>query len=133
MDYLNQFEKYKAHYEEWCKFDLMNIGDRAMQAVHEKQWAVARLHDSKRDRDKLIRDKNNLKEKIIKQISEKSPVVIDKKTLDKIDSSPQLESLNQQIKDCEFLVKYLEDIVKMFTYIAQDIKNCIDSIKLEQL
>lgn len=130
--YMETYEKYKKYYTEWCKFDLMNIGDKAMQAVHEKHWVIARLHDARNAHLKLLKAKKQLKKNLVEKIQEKSPVALDKKLLDKIEESPQLENINDEIKDCEFLIKYLEDMVKMMTYIAQDIKNCLDSIKLEQ-
>lgn len=126
------YEKYKKYYTEWCKFDLMNIGDKSMQAIHEKHWVIARLHDARDDKNKLMRKQKQMKKSLVEKVQEKSPVSVDKKLLDKIDESPQLENINDEIKDCEFLIKYLEDVVKMMTYISQDIKNCLDSIKMEQ-
>ena len=129
--YYDQFKEYKVHFEEWCKFDLINIGDKAMQAINQKQWVVARLYDTKRERDMLIRKRNNLKKTIIDKLIEKSPVNLDKNTLNEIDKSPQFEEINEQLQDIELLIKYLEEMTKMFMYIAQDVKNVIDSIRLE--
>jgi hypothetical protein len=130
-DYNALYEKYKDHFDEWCRFDIINIGDRAMQTISQKHWTVARLHDLKRELFVLGVKKTKIKNGLIDKIVEKSPVNLDKKTLDTIDNSPNLEAINIQIKDCEFLIKYLEDMVKVMIYINQDVKNCIDTIKLE--
>ena len=130
-DYNTLYEKYKDHFDEWCRFDIVNIGERAMQTISQKHWTVARLHDLKRELYFLGIKKTKIKNGLIDKLVEKSPVILDKKTLDTIDGSPNLEGVNTQIKDCEFLIKYLEDMVKVMIYINQDVKNCIDTIKLE--
>lgn len=131
MDHKELYSRYKDHFDEWCRFDIMNIGDRAMQCTSQKHWTVARMHDAKMDLKILLKKKSKMKKNLIEKLVEKSPVNLDKKTLDNLDDSPTLDSINQQIEDCEILVKYLEDMVKMMTYVNQDIKNCIDTIKLE--
>jgi len=130
-DYEAEYERLKKDTAEWCSINLMNIGDRTKQAVGRKQWVVARLFDMKRDLMKLQKEKNKLKKSITDKLIEKAPVNLDKSTLAAIDNSPQLEQINEQIKDCEFLIAYLEASVKMYNYIAQDIKNLIDAHKLQ--
>jgi hypothetical protein len=109
----------------------MNIGDKTKQAIGRKQWIVARLFDTKRELYKLQKQKKSLKQSIIDKLVEDSPVNIDKSTMSAIDNSPQLESINEQIKNCEFLVEYLDASVKMYTYIAQDIKNILTAHALQ--
>jgi len=130
--YQEVYDRYKRQFAEWSSINLMNIGEKTMSAVSQKQWAVARLHDTKRELVKLNKDKKKLKQEIVNKISENSPVNIDKKSMDAIDNLPQLEEMNETIKDCEFVIKYLEDVVKMYQYVNQDIKNIIDVIRLEQ-
>lgn len=130
--YQEVYDRYKRQFAEWSSINLMNIGEKTMSAVSQKQWAVARLHDTKRELVKLNKDKKKLKQEIVNKISENSPVNIDKKSMEAIDNLPQLEEMNETIKDCEFVIKYLEDVVKMYQYVNQDIKNIIDVIRLEQ-
>jgi hypothetical protein len=132
MNYQEVYERYKRQFAEWSSINLMNIGEKTMSAVSQKQWAVARLHDTKRELVKLNKDKKKLKQSIVDKIAENSPVSIDKKSMEAIDNLPQLEEMNEEIKDCEFVIKYLEDVVKMYQYVNQDIKNIIDVIRLEQ-
>lgn len=129
--YYEQFDEYKAHFEEWCNFNIENIGVKAMQAINQKQWAVARLFDSKREREILLRKRNTIKQSLIDKMKDRKDVALDKSAFSEIDKSPKLEEINEQIHDLELLIKYLEEMVKMFMYISQDVKNVIDSIKLE--
>lgn len=130
-DYEKEYERLKKDTAEWCSIDLMNIGDRTKQAIGRKQWIVARLFDTKRDLFKLQKEKDLLKKSVLERLIENGPVNIDKSTLKSIDDSPEFSAINEQIKDCQFLVDYLEYSVKQYTYIAQDIKNIIDSHRLE--
>ena len=130
-DYNKEYERLKQDTAEWCSINLMNIGDRTKQAIGRKQWIVARLFDTKRDLFKLQKEKKILKQAVIDKLIENSPVNLDKSTMTAIDNSSELESINEQIKDCEFLVEYLEVSVKMYTYIAQDIKNILTAHTLE--
>jgi len=132
-DYDKIYERLKQDTAEWCSIDLMNVGDKTKQAIGRKQWIVARLFDMKRDLFKLQKEKKVLKQAVIDKliVGSKSPVNLDKSMLIAIDNSDELESINEQIKDCEFLVEYLEASVKMYTYIAQDIKNLIAAHTLQ--
>jgi hypothetical protein len=133
IDYDREYERLKRDFSEWCSFDRMNIGDKAMGAVNKKQWVVARLFDYKRDRDRLGKQRTALIRQKLVELEQSSPVnfVANKSLVENISKSEDLEPLNQQIKDCEFLIAYLESVVKMITYIAQDIKNIIEAINLE--
>lgn len=130
-DYKNEYERLKKDTAEWCSFDLVNIGDKAKQAVGRKQWIVARLFDNKRDLFNLQNQRNVLRKSLTEKLIAKSPVALDKSAINAIDASPQLEEINSQIKDCEFLVAYLDASVKMYTYIAQDIRNMLTAHSLE--
>lgn len=130
-DFYKIYERLKQDTAEWCSIDLMNIGDKTKQAIGRKQWIVARLFDTKRDLFNLQKEKKVLKQAVIDKLAVNSPVNLDKSTMTAIDNSSELESINDQIKECEFLVEYLEASVKMYTYIAQDIKNILESHKIQ--
>jgi hypothetical protein len=130
-DYNRDYERLKQDTAEWCSINLMNIGDKTKQAIGRKQWIVARLFDTKRDLFKLQKEKKVLKQAVIDKLVVNSPVNLDKSTMTAIDNSSELESINDQIKECEFLVEYLEASVRMYMYIAQDIKNLISAHQLQ--
>lgn len=130
-DYEKEYERLKQDTAEWCSINLMNIGDKTKQAIGRKQWIVARLFDTKRDLFKLQKEKDLLKKSVLERLIESGPVNIDKSTLKSIDDSPEFSAINEQIRDCQFLVDYLEYSVKQYTYIAQDIKNIISAHQLQ--
>lgn len=129
--YYERYEKTKREIEEWCQFSRATIEGKSMQAVNMKQWIAARLHDAKRERLDLLRLKGKLKKIEVERIIQTSPVNLDKSILDKLNSFPTMEAISDKLEDLELLIKYFEDMVKMFMYIAQDVKNVIDAIKLE--
>jgi uncharacterized protein YecA (UPF0149 family) len=134
-EFIKNYERYKLEFDEWSKFSMMNIGDKSMQAVNKKQEVVARLYDTKRDKEILLKRKAKLRKQTIDGMIEnnKVSVIIDKNTIDKIDNSDVMNEVNELIKDADFLISYLQDMVKVWMYIAQDIKNTLDSIKLETM
>lgn len=129
--YYEQYKKLKLEIETWCRFDVTNLPDKAMGAVNMKQWIVARLHDFKRERLQIVRLKNKLQKIEIDKKIESSPVVLDKSTLEKIAKLPKMADITEKIENLDLLIGYLADMVKMFMYIAQDVKNVIDVKKLE--
>ena len=130
-DYEKEYERLKKDTAEWCSIDLRNIGDKTKQAIGRKQWIVARLFDTKRDLFKLQKEKDLLKKSVLERLIENGPVNIDKSILKSIDDSPEFSAINEQIRDCQFLVDYLEYSVKQYTYIAQDIKNILTAHSLQ--
>lgn len=125
-------KKYQSQYEEFCAIDSFNLEDRAKRVPAEKHFWVCRLVDAKILRDKLIKQKSRLKTGIEQKLINESPVRMDKSFMNKIDESPSLENLNEQIKNQEYLIEYLDLLVRQVTYIAQDIKNIVDIARMEQ-
>lgn len=130
---MNLLETYKTHYQEFTQIDDFNLEEKTKKIPSEKQFWVARLIDSKIEKDKLISQKKKLKNSLIKKMMDNSPVNLDKKTLDKLDNIPQIEEIDEKIKEYEYLIEYLELVVKNMSYIAQDIKNIISIKELERL
>ena len=63
----------------------------------------------------------------------KDEFIIVKKTLDNIDNTPELEDINDKLKDSEYLIEYLDHVVKIFSFLDNSIKNIIECEKLQQL
>lgn len=124
-------KRYQEQYEEFCKIDSFNLDERARRVPAEKHFWVCRLIDAKILRDKLIKQKSRLKNGVEEKLMENSPVRVDKSYLNKIDESPVLENINEKIKETEYLIEYLDLLVRQVTYIAQDIKNIVDIEKLQ--
>jgi hypothetical protein len=131
--YYTRFEKYKAHYEEWCKFSAFNIKEKATQAVHEKQWITARLNDARRDKLFLTRRKNKIKNIEWDKVRQLSPVDLDKTMIGKINKLPSVQEVEEQIEDLDILITYLAEMSKMLMYVSQDVKNVLDAVKIDEI
>ena len=125
-------KEYQIQFAEFCKIDDFNLEERAKRVPAEKHFWVARFIEAKIERSNLNKQKKKLKEAVIEELVNDSPVAITKQTMDRIDNSPQLETINDKLKDIDFLIEYLELVVKTISFIAQDIKNIIEIKKLEE-
>ncbi len=125
-------KRYQQQYEEFCKIDDFNLDAVAKRVPAEKHFWVCRLIDAKIEKDRLIRLKNKKREDVQQKLLQESPVKLNKQYLDKIDESDALVDLTQKIKDQEFVIEYLDLLVRQVTFIAQDIKNIVEIKKLQE-
>ena len=130
---MDLIKRYDEQYREFTNIDEMNLESRCKRVPAEKHFWANKLIEAKREKFALLKQKKKLKDKVIKGIMSDSPVVLDKKTLDNIDNTPELEDINEKIQEQEFLVDYLELLMKNVSFIAQDIKNIIELKKIELL
>lgn len=125
-------KKYQQQYEEFCKIDDFTLEDRTKRVPAEKHFWVCRLIDAKIEKDRLYKSKASTKHTLQKKLMEESPVTLNKQVLDDLDKTPTLESINQKIKEQEYLIEYLEKLVSQITFIGNDIKNILELKKLEE-
>lgn len=128
---MNLLEKYQKQYEEFTKIDDFNMYERSKKVPNEKHFWICRLIESEKEKYSLIKQKKRIKDDVIKKILRESPVNLDKKTLDKIDNSNEMEEINEKLIEIDFLIKYLDLLVKSITYIDQSFKNIINIKTLE--
>ena len=128
---MNLLEKYQKQYEEFTKIDDFNMYERSKKVPNEKHFWICRLIESEKEKYSLIKQKKRIKDDVIKKILRESPVTLDKKTLDKIDNSNEMEEINEKLIEIDFLIKYLDLVVKSITYIDQSFKNIINIKTLE--
>jgi len=125
-------KRYQQQYEEFCKIDDFNLDAVAKRVPAEKHFWVCRLIDAKIEKDRLIRLKNRKREDVQQKLLQESPVKLNKQYLNKIDESDALVDLTQKIKDQEFVIEYLDLLVRQVTFIAQDIKNIVEIKRLQE-
>ena len=126
-------KEYQSQYEEFCNIDDFNIEERAKRIPAEKHFWVCRLIDAKIEKDKLYKIKAQSKKTLERKVIEESPVKLNKQIMDALEESPTLETLNQKIREQEFIVEYLERLVSQISFIAQDIKNIIEIKRLQEM
>lgn len=126
------YKRYQEQYNEFVKIDAFNLDDRAKRVPAEKHFWVCRLMDAKLEKIRLFKLKEKTKNQLVDKVVADSPVKLNKQIMGELDKSPSLESLNEKIRENDFILEYLERIVNQITFIAQDIKNIIEIQKLEQ-
>ena len=124
-------------YIEDIKHDLIindfNIKEVQLRLPARKHFWVARLIDSKIKRNNLLRDKKNLKKDISKRIVELSPIKMTSVAADiAAESSKEVEEINDQIKEFDYIIEYLEKVEKIFASMHWEIRNIIQINQSEQ-
>lgn len=125
-------------YKEEINGDLLitdfNIKDIQLKLPSRKHFWAARLIDAKITLQSLHKKKKNLKKAIVTKIIAESPVKLSQQTAEiAAESTDDLTSLTDSIKEYEFIVEYLEKVEKIMAGMGYDIKNIIEIQKLEQL
>ena len=126
--------KYQEQYSEFCKIDDFNLEERAKRVPAEKHFWVARLIEAKIEKGSLVKQRSRAIRHQTERISESNSLVkLNAKELEKqLKESPTIESIDEKIKEQDFLIEYLDLLVRQVTFIAQDIKNIVEIRKLEE-
>ncbi len=124
-------------YIEEIKQDLIvndfNIKEVQLRLPSRKHFWVARLIDAKIKRNNLLRDKKSLKKDISKRIVELSPIKMTSVTADiAAESSKEIEDINDQIREFDYIIEYLEKVEKIFASMHWEIRNIIQINQSEQ-
>ena len=124
-------------YIEEIKQDLIvndfNIKEVQLRLPARKHFWVARLIDAKIKRNSLLRDKKNLKKDISKRIVELSPIKMTSVAAEiAAESSKEVEEINDQIKEYDYIIEYLEKVEKIFASMHWEIRNIIQINQSEQ-
>ena len=124
-------------YIEEIKQDLIvndfNIKEVQLRLPARKHFWVARLIDAKIKRNNLLRDKKNLKKDISKRIVELSPIKMTSVAAEiAAESSKEVEEINDQIKEYDYIIEYLEKVEKIFASMHWEIRNIIQINQSEQ-
>jgi len=131
---MDLYNRYKKEITDDLKFDAFNLKETAMLVPSKKHFWIARLNDHRI----LAAELKTKKVKIIKSLLEKaeasSPVKLSKANLEKmLEEMPEMLDLDAKIAEQEHLIKYLEDSKWVFASFTDDVKNAIETTKLEQL
>ena len=63
-----------------------------------------------------------------------SPVQLSKASLEKaVESTDEIRKINEQIKEEESIIEYLEKVEKIYSSLTYDIKNMVQMTSMEQL
>jgi len=126
------YDKYKADFEKDFKVDAFNLEKVALELPSRKHFWVARLHDLKRRRYKLELSKKTLENEVLRQMQDKSPVKLDKGVTSKIRNNSSMQELSEELKNLDMVIAWLDDAVRIITFMSNDVKNIIEIKKLEE-
>jgi hypothetical protein len=130
---MDLFIKYQEEIKEDLQIDQINLMDRQLRAPALKHKWVARLMEQKRNKNKLEKNKKELKENVLKQLESGGiPTGVPKASIkEKVESSDIIKKINEEIEDVNLLIEYLEKVEKIFSSITYDIRNITEITKLE--
>ena len=124
--------KYDEEIARDAHVDELNVKDVAMRLPAIKHKWVSRLIAHKRSLYQLEQQKEQLVEAALKRMKEKTDIQISNNAMKtKIDSSPQMKQINDDIADQKSIIDYLEHVESIFRYMTNDIKNVTEIMKLE--
>ncbi len=129
MEHLN---KYTQRYQEFAKFDDINLESRIMTVPEEKHYWVTELAKKSHEKRVLTKQKKKLKEALTEKLINEGIVTLNKQTLDSLENSEKIDDINEKLRDVDAAINYLEYIVKNVVFIGQDIKNILSFKQLNE-
>ena len=128
------YQRYKKEISEDLKIDAFNLKDASMLVPSKKHFWVSRLNDHRLELSDLKMKKAKILKSLIQKAEASSPVKLSKANLEKtLETIPEIQDLDEQIRINEHLVQYLQDEIWIFSKLTEDKKNMIENIKLEQM
>ncbi len=125
--------KYNEEIIEDTKIDQINILEKQLMIPAIKHKWVARLIEQKRNKLNLERRKKELKEQVLSKLTENGiPTGIPKVSIkQKVESSEIIKKIDEDIKDTDLIIEYLEKVEKIFSSVTYDIGNAAKLMVLE--
>jgi hypothetical protein len=126
-------EKYNQELLEDLKLDQLNILDKQLMLPALKHKWVARLVSIKRKKFELEQKKKNLKEEVLKKLSEDGiPKGIPKVAIkEKVEATKTIVDINYSLDECDLAIEFLEKIEKIFSSMTYDIANSTKLLTME--
>jgi hypothetical protein len=127
-------KRYISEISKELEINEMNLKESSMRAPARKHFWASKLINHKIELNTLVKSKNNLVKSLITKAEAASPVVLSKINLEKtVESTDEVKAINEQIKEIEYIVEYLEKVEKVYSSLTYDIKNMIQMTSMEQL
>jgi hypothetical protein len=131
---MEQLEKYFEEIKEDVKFDQINILEKQLSLPAIKHKWVSYLIRSKINKTNLEKKKKDLRENILNTYKENGeiPTGIPQSAIKaKIDSTKIIKQIDEDIKDLDVVIEYLEKVEKIFSSVTYDIGNATKLMVLE--
>lgn len=112
----------------------MNLKEASMRAPARKHFWASKLINHKIELNTLVKSKNTLVKSLMAKAEAASPVALSKINLEKtVESTDEVKKINEDIKETESIIEYLEKVEKVYSSLTYDIKNMIQMTSMEQL
>jgi hypothetical protein len=130
---MDLFNQYTEEIQEDVKFDQINILEKQLCLPAIKHKWVSRLMSHKRNKNKLEQKKLDIKEEVLKTLTEKGiPSGIPKAALSsKVENSEAIKKINDELRETDIMIEYLEKVEKIMSSLTYDISNATKIMTLE--
>jgi hypothetical protein len=131
---METLKRYISEITKELDINEMNLKESSMRAPARKHFWVSRLINHKVDLNTCKKTKDNLVKSLIVKAEAASPVQLSKASLEKaVESTDEIRKINEQIKEEESIIEYLEKVEKIYSSLTYDIKNMVQMTSMEQL
>ena len=131
---MSLLEQYLKEMEKDAFFDDFTIKETQMKLPAIKHKWVGRLIRHKQELNSKIRQKDDLKKRLVEEAKKNSAYQVSTPALEKIVSNhSSMRVIQEEISDVELLIELLEKGEKLFTGMSFDIKNLVEIMKMETL
>ena len=127
-------KRYISEIEKELDINEMNLKESSMRAPARKHFWVSRLINHKIELNTLKKTKDVIIKSLVDKTLHSSPVILSKVNIEKtVENTEEIKKLNDEIKQCESIIEYLEKVEKIYSRITYDIKNMVQMTSMEQL
>lgn len=127
-------KRYISEINKELEINEMNLKESSMRAPARKHFWASRLINHKIELNTLVKSKNILVKSLIAKAEAASPVALSKINLEKtVEATDEVKKLNEEIKENESIIEYLEKVEKIYSSLTYDIKNMIQMTSMEQM
>jgi poly(A) polymerase Pap1 len=127
-------KRYIGEISKELEINEMNLKEASMRAPARKHFWASKLINHKIELNTLVKSKNILIKSLMAKAEAASPVALSKINLEKtVESTDEVKKLNDEIKETESIIEYLEKVEKVYSSLTYDIKNMIQMTSMEQL
>jgi hypothetical protein len=127
------FDDYYNELKEDVRYDQINILEKQLMLPAIKHKWVSRLINQKRQKLTLDKKKKELKEQVYnKLVADGIPTGVPKTTIQlKVEASEIIRKIDEELKELDLVIEYLEKVEKILSSITYDIGNATKLMVLE--
>lgn len=128
------FKRYVSEINKELDINEMNLKESSMRAPARKHFWVSKLINHKIELNTLKKSKDFVLKTLVEKSKPTSPIILSKPNIEKaLENTDEIKKLNEQIKENEAIIEYLEKVEKIYSSITYDIKNMVQMTAMEQM